>query len=59
MKTDIMKDEYMKLFNIKERYKTQIEDVKKRNVKLQRKIDVVQLRVDDLRVEVEGDTGQN
>ena len=58
LKTDVMKGEYLKLNGIKDKYKTEIEDVKKRNVKLQRKIDIVQLRVDDLRGELEGDTSQ-
>ena len=46
----------MKLNDIKDRYKTEIEDVKRRNVKLQRKNEIIQMRVDDLRAELEGDT---
>ena len=43
MRTDKLKEEYKKIFEIKEGFKSQVHEIKKKNIKIQRKIDETEI----------------
>ena len=58
MRTDVLKAEYLKLFDIKEGFKKEVTDVKKKNIKIQRKIDEVEIAIEGMLEVLDEDAGK-
>ena len=58
MRTDVLKAEYLKLFDLKEGFKKEVTDVKKKNIKIQRKIDEVEIAIEGMLEVLDADAGK-
>lgn len=58
MRTDVLKAEYLKLFQIKEGFKNEVTDVKKKNIRIQRKIDEVEIAIEGMLEVLDADQGK-
>ena len=58
MRTDVLKSEYLKLFDLKEGFKKEVTDVKKKNIKIQRKIDEVEIAIEGMLEVLDADAGK-
>lgn len=58
MRTDVLKAEYIKLFDLKEGFKTEVTDVKKKNIRIQRKIDEVEIAIEGMLEVLDADAGK-
>ena len=58
MRTDKLKEEYKKIFEIKEGFKNQVHEVKKKNIKIQRKIDETEIQIEGMLEVLDADSGK-